>query len=179
MNKKLLALLFIAILAIVSVGGVYAFDLGSMLGDDSQDLDSQNSQKITIDGIDFNIPAEFEENTLNDSVQYNETVDGIPYFSSIKSYHKGNTSLSMSVSENEDHEATDDTARAVGGESETINGIDGYLKYYPPEKIEFENGNTTIVGTLSEYYIFSYAQDGKLVLVRTTDKNIFSDVLIG
>lgn len=179
MNKKIFALLFIAILAIVSVGGAYAFDLGGMLGDGSQGADSQNSQKITIDGIDFNIPSEFEEDTINDTTQYNETVDGIPYFSTIKNFHKGKTFITISVCENEDHEATDDTARAVGGESETINGIDGYLKYHPPEKVEFENGNSTLVATLSEYYTFSYAQDGKLVLIETGDKNYLSDILIG
>lgn len=63
MNKKLFALLILAIQGIVSVGGVYALDLGNI-------FDTGNS--VTVDGIRFNVPDCFEEVVSNSTTKYNK-----------------------------------------------------------------------------------------------------------
>ena len=173
MNKKLFTLLILAILAIVSIGCVYALDLGS---DDSSQTSSIG--KVTIDGIDFNIPDGFEEFITNNTKQYNRTVDGVPYFSTIKNYDNDNDSISIAVSKNPTHKATQDTAKGVGGELETINGIEGYLDYHPKNVTKFKSGNLTFTLTIPPYYSFAYSQDDKLVVIVTTDKDYLSEVLI-
>ena len=165
--------MIIAILAIVSIGGVYALDLGS---DDSSQTSSIG--KVTIDGIDFNIPDGFEEFITNSTTQYNRTVDGVPYFSTIKNYDNDNDSISIGVSKNPTHKATQDTAKGVGGELETINGIEGYLDYHPKNVTKFKSGNLTFTITIPPYYSFAYSQDDKLVVIVTTDKDYLSEVLI-
>ena len=173
MNKKLFTLLILAILAIVSIGSVYALDLGS---DDSSQTSSIG--KVTIDGIDFNIPDGFEEFITNNTKQYNRTVDGVPYFSTIKNYDNDNDSISIAVSKNPTHKATQDTAKGVGGDLETINGIEGYLDYHPKNVTKFKSGNLTFTLTIPPYYSFAYSQDDKLVVIVTTDKDYLSEVLI-
>ena len=160
MNKKLFALLIIAILAIVSIGGVYALNLGS---DDSSQTSSIG--KVTIDGIDFNIPDGFEEFITNSTTQYNRTVDGVPYFSTIKNYDNDNDSISIAVSKNPTHKATQDTAKGVGGELETINGIEGYLDYHPKNVTKFKSGNLTFTLTIPPYYSFAYSLNQYWVFV--------------
>lgn len=180
MNKKLFTGLILVILAIVSISGVYALDLGSLL-EDSQNADSSlnsDSGIVTIDGIDFNIPDDFDEYITNDTRKYNRTVDGIPYFSTIKNYDNGNDSISIGVSKNPSHKATQATAKGVGGESETINGIDGYLDYHPENVTKFTSGKYVYTLTIPPYYTFSYAQDDKLVVIVTTDKKYLSEVLL-
>ena len=170
MNKKLLTLLILAILAIVSIGGVYAFDLGSLLDD---------GNTVTVDGVKFKVPDGFEEIISNSTTKYNKTVDNIAYFSEIKNYAYGNDTLSLSVSKNPNNKATDDTARRYGGESETINGVDGYLEYHPQTVTKFTSGNYIYTFTTYPYYTFAYAKDDKLVVVSASEKEYFSDVLIG
>lgn len=177
MNKKIFALLIVAILAIVSIGGVYALDIGGILSGDSQTgLSSGN--EVTVDGIKFNVPDGFEEYVTNSSTQYNKTVNGIAYFSTIKNYVNDNDTLSLTVSKNPSHKATDDTAREYGGEKETINGIDGYLEYHPQKVTKFRSGNYIYTLTYYPYYTFAYAQDDKLVVVSSSEKEYFSDVLV-
>ena len=77
MNKKLFALLVVAIIAIVSIGAVNAFDLGSLLG---------GGNTVTVDGVNFNVPDGFEEVVRNTTTKYNKTVDNIAYFSFIKRF---------------------------------------------------------------------------------------------
>lgn len=177
MNKKLFALLIATILAIVSIGGVYAMDLGSLLGNDVQN-NFANGNEVTIDGIRFNVPDGFEEIINNNTKQYNETVDDIPYYSKIKNYRNGNDTINIAVSKNPTHRATDDTARGVGGSSETINGIDGYLEYHPEKVTKFTSGNTIYTFTFFPYYTFSYAKDGKLIVVSASEKEYLSEILI-
>ena len=180
MNKKLFIGLILVILAIVSLGGVYALDLGLSSNDSQSSDNSLNSsaQTVTIDGIDFNIPAGFEEFLTNSTKQYNRTIEGIAYFSTIKNYENNNDSIAISVSKNPSHKATQDTAKGVGGDSETINGVDGYLEYHPKNVTNFTSGNYIFTVTIPEYYTFSYVQDDKLVVITTTDKDFLSEVII-
>lgn len=177
MNRKIFAILIIVSLAIVSIGGVYAFSLGDIMDNVSQgDFGSKNV--VTVNGIDFNVPDGFDEIITNSTKQYNRTVDDIPYFSTIKNYGDGNDTISISVCENEDHKATKDTARGIGGDSETINGVDGYLKFYPKNVTRFRSGNTLFTITYPPHYTFAYEQDGKLVVITTSEKDYISEVII-
>ena len=159
MNKKLFAILIVAILAIVSIGAVNAFDL------------------VTVDGVNFNVPDGFEEVVRNTTTKYNKTVDNIAYFSEIKNYKKDNDTLSLSVSKNPSHKATDDTARHYGGNSETINGVAGYLEYHPQNVTRFVSGNYIYTITTYPYYTFAYAKDDKLVVVSASEKEFISDAV--
>ena len=160
MNKKLFALLVVAIIAIVSIGAVNAFDLGSLLG---------GGNTVTVDGVNFNVPDGFEEVVRNTTTKYNKTVDNIAYFS--------NDTLSLSVSKNPSHKATDDTARHYGGNSETINGVAGYLEYHPQNVTRFVSGNYIYTITTYPYYTFAYAKDDKLVVVSASEKEFISDAV--
>lgn len=168
MNKKLFALLIVAILAIVSIGAVNAFDLGSLLG---------GGNTVTVDGVNFNVPDGFEEVVRNTTTKYNKTVDNIAYFSEIKNYKRDNDTLSLSVSKNPTHKATDDTARHYGGNSETINGVAGYLEYHPQNVTRFVSGNYIYTITTYPYYTFAYAKDDKLVVVSASEKEFISDAV--
>ena len=57
MNKKILAILVLLIVA-TSISAVSAFDLGSLFG-------GAQNETVTIDGVDFNIPAGFQEDPTN------------------------------------------------------------------------------------------------------------------
>ena len=105
--------------------------------------------------LDFNVPDGFEEVVRNTTTKYNKTVDNIAYFSEIKNYKKDNDTLSLSVSKNPSHKATDDTARHYGGNSETINGVAGYLKYHPQNVTRFISGNYIYTITTYPYYTFA------------------------
>ncbi|MBE6513505.1 MAG: hypothetical protein E7Z75_10265 [Methanobrevibacter olleyae] len=169
MKNKLFAILIVAILAIVSLGGVYALDIGSI-------FDTGNS--VTVDGVRFNVPDGFEEVISNSTTKYNRTVDNIPYYSEIKNYAYGNDTVSLSVSKNPSHKATDETAKHYGGDSETINGVSGYLEYHPQTVTKFTSGKYIYTFTTYPYYTFAYAKDDKLVIVSASEKEYLSDILI-
>ena len=52
MNKKAIFGISLILIAIFAIGSASAFDLGSMFG-------GGGNETVTIDGIDFNIPAGF------------------------------------------------------------------------------------------------------------------------
>ena len=158
----------VAIIAIVSIVAVNAFYLGSLLG---------GGNTVTVDGVNFNVPDGFEEVVRNTTTKYNKTVDNIAYFSEIKNYKKDNDTLSLSVSKNPSHKATDDTARHYGGNSETINGVAGYLEYHPQNVTRFVSGNYIYTITTYPYYTFAYAKDDKLVVVSASEKEFISDAV--
>ncbi len=178
MNKKAFSLFVVMILAIVSIGGVYAFDLGSLFGDDSQGGDSSqdpNWETINVGGIDFNIPKNFK---LQLDDQFNKTIGDVDYISTFKKYYNESEEIYITVSESPNYEATDDTVRELGGDSETINGIEGYLNYTPGNVSEGNNDGNPIYVEFPSYYTFSYAKDGKLVVVKATEKDFLYDIII-
>ena len=150
MNKKIFAILSLAIIAIVCAGTVSAFDLGSFFGD--------SDETVTIDGFDFNIPAGFKENP--DYAIDNETDGGDSYIMNGKSYEKGSSVFVILVTEYDGMDVDDEIVSLVGGDPFTVNDVDGYLK---------EDG---------EYYVFSYAKDNKLVVISANDQDLFKDVVI-
>jgi hypothetical protein len=162
MNKKILAILAFFIV-IVGMSTVCAFDLNDLLGGGSSNNATNSSDNVTIEGVAFKIPSGFEE-VLNDS-SHNHTYDN-PYVNftfTSKSYVNGSASgLHISVSQANEIKANDTIAEyiSLGGNKTTINGVNGYI---------FDD----IVG-----YGFTYAKDGKLVVVSSDDKALFNETVV-
>ena len=156
MNRRIFAILSLLVVAIMCVGAASAFDLGSILGDDS----SSEAQNITIDGSDFQIPAGFVED-VDEAMdnQKNET-SGITTITNGKTFSKGSDVISIGVATYEGYEVDDSIASYVGDKEKTINGVDGYDYSYPP----FDG--------------FVYAKDGKLVIISLTDGNMLDEIIL-
>ena len=152
MNKKIVFGLSLVLIAVMAMGFASAFDLGSFLGGESQ--------TVTIDGIDFNIPAGFKEDPKQATVNKQNEIRGINYTTNGKLYEKGDTYVALLVADYGQYKVTDDIAKSVGGTPKTINNVNGYL---------------TTDGT---YKVFNYAKDDKLVVISTTDENVLSDFII-
>lgn len=163
MNKKILTILAFFVV-IVGMSTACAFDLNDLLGGGSSNNATTNSSdNVTIEGITFKIPSGFSE-VLNDS-SHNHTYDN-PYVNftfSSKDYLNGSASwIHISASQANDIKANDTIAEyvAVDGNKTTINGVNGYV---------FND----IVG-----YGFTYAKDGKLVVISSDNKELFNDVVV-
>lgn len=154
MNRKILAI-FAFMVVIVGMSAVSAFDLNSLFSDPGNN--------VTIGGIEFNIPDGYKEDT-NLSVE-NELEDSNPYISfniSSKTFFKGeNDTIEIGVSES-DIKANDTFAKdaSMGGNKTTVNGVDGY---------EFTDG---------DLYGFTFAKDGKLVIMMLSDEKLLSDIIV-
>ena len=158
MNKKILALLSLFVI-ITGMSAVAAFDLNdvtNLFGGDNKNI-------VTVSGIDFNIPDGFKEVS-------NASVDNIPadnpyvdYNISSKLFNDSKDGfIELSVSESDNFTVNDDAAKvaSINGTKTTINGVEGY---------EF-----------SDSYCdgFTYAKDGKLVIISVSDKELIKDIVI-
>ncbi len=154
--KKSVFAISMVLIAIMTVGTVSAFELGSVLG--SSD-DGQN-QTVTIGGIDFNIPAGFSE-VVNEST-VNETVNegAMPFTNNGKVYQSKDDVVAILVADYGDYKITDEIVGSVAGDAKTINNVSGYFK------------------TDGAYKVFSYAKDNKLVAISTTDESVIGDFII-
>lgn len=154
MNRKIISILALLIL-IVSVSAVSAFGVGDLIGS------SSDAGVVTIDGIDFNIPDGFsEEKSLSIDGDVNET-NGVQYTTWGKTYvNDANKVISIGVATYDGVEVTDEIAQYIGGDKLTINGVDGY---------EYK---------VSPYDGFTFAKDGKLVIISTNDGDLLQDVII-
>ena len=153
--KKSIFAISIILVAIVAIGSVSAFDLGSLFGGD----DSSENQTVTIAGIDFNVPAGFSEDTNYSAV--NQTVDesGVSITNNLKTFVNNNTVVAVLVAEYKDFNITDDIVGIVAGDAKTINNVSGYLS---------TDGN---------YKVFSYVKDNKLVVISTNNENVIGDFI--
>lgn len=154
MNRKIIAIFALLILA-VSVSAVSAFSLSDLTGS------SSDAGVVTIDGIDFNIPEGFsEEKDLSIDGQVNET-NGVQYTTWGKTYSNDqNKVISIGVATYDGVEVTDEIAKLIGGDKVSINGVDGY---------EYK---------VSPFDGFTFAKDGKLVIISTNDGSLLNDVII-
>ena len=87
-------------------------------------------------------------------------VSGINYTTNGKLYENGDTYVAILVADYGDYKVTDDVAKSVGGDEQTINNVKGYLT------------------TDGIYKVFHYAKDDKLVVISTTDENVIGDFII-
>jgi hypothetical protein len=155
MNRKVIAIFALLIVAL-GIGAVSAFDLSGLRGGDS----ASEAEIVTIDGIDFNIPAGFKEDKklALDGVE-NET-QGIEYVTWGKTYSKDNDVISIGVATYDGTEVDDTIASYIGGDEKTINGVKGYEYNVDPFKG------------------FTYAKDGKLVIITTTDQSVLDEIVV-
>jgi len=155
MNKKILTI-FALLIVITSISAVSAFDLGDLFG-------SGENQTTTIDGIDFNIPAGYENHTdeIKDNVSemfkdeiYNVTGEG---------YAKGSTGVMIAVLNYADIGISDEdiAAQFLSDTPTTINGVNG-------SSLTDETGA----------YIFNYQKDGKLVVISSDSEKTVSEFVI-
>lgn len=156
MNRKLIAILALSIVAL-SIGAVSAFDLGDLTGGNS----ASEAQNVTIDGIDFNIPAGFEEDTdLAINGEKNET-KGIEYTTWGKTYSsKDSDVISIGVATYDGAEVDESMPAYIGSGEKTINNVSGYEYDVPP----FEG--------------FTYAKNGKLVIISVTDESLLDEIVM-
>ena len=133
------------------------------LNDFSNVLFGAPKGNVTLAGVDFAIPDGFSE-VENESV-YNQQVDNPVLdlnFSSKVYTNVSGDSIILSVSAS-DTPANDSYARDIAGDEAnktTINGVEGY---------EFTDPG---------FDGFSYIKDGKLVILSSTDKELFKDVIV-
>ena len=154
MNRKIIAIFALLILA-VSVSAVSAFGLSDLTGS------SSDAGVVTIDGIDFNIPDGFsEEKNLAIDGEVNKT-DGIQYTTWGKTYiNDQNKVISIGVATYDGVEVTDEMPQYIGGDKLSINGVDGY---------EYN---------VATYDGFTFAKDGKLIIISTNDGDLLQDVVV-
>lgn len=157
MNKKIILGLSLVLIAIMAIGSVSAFDLGSLLGGD----DAGENQTVTIDGVDFNIPAGFTEDPNHATDNKTNEQGGITYITNGKLYENNDTIVAILVADYGEYKVTDEIAQSVGGEPKTINNVSGYLT------------------TDGIYSVFNYAKDDKLVVLSATDEDVLADFIIG
>ena len=158
MNKKIILGLSLVLIAIMAIGSVSAFDLGSILGGDDEDV--AENETVTIDGIDFNIPAGFTEDPQHATVNEQKEVSGITYVTNGKLYENNDTIVALLVADYGEYKVTDEIAQSVGGDAKTINNVSGYLT------------------TDGDYKVFNYAKDDKLVVISATDEDVIADFII-
>ena len=154
MNRKIIAIFALLILA-VSVSAVSAFGLSDLTGS------SSDAGVVTIDGIDFNIPDGFsEEKDLAIDGEVNKT-EGVQYTTWGKTYiNDENKVISIGVATYDGVEVTDEMPQYIGGDKVTINGVDGY---------EYN---------VASYDGFTFAKDGKLIIISTNDGDLLQDVVV-
>ena len=131
MTKKILWALSLALIAIVMASAVSA------------------DEKVTIDGIDFNIPEGYTEDVDSEVVNETETDDGVTYVSNGKFFDNGNYTMLLLVADYGDANATEAAFAEVEGENLTIQNTTGKL---------------VDLGFLK---IYAYLEDGKLVTLTT------------
>ena len=158
MNKKILVLLSFAVV-VAGMSTACALDLNDL----SNVLLSSPEENVTVCGINFTVPEGYSEIE-------NESVDseplGVPLLDvniSTKSFMNEKGDVLILSASSSDVPANDDYAKDAAGEEgnrTTINGVDGY-QYNDPD-----------------FYGFTFAKDGKLVIISASDKEVFNDVVV-
>ena len=156
MNKKIFAI-FALVLVAISITAVSAFDLGGLIGGDS----TSEAQNVTLRGIDFTIPAGYDEDEIYAiDGEVNES-SGVTYTSWGKTYENDDGDIvSLLVAEYDGVEVDDEMPAYIGSDKMTVNGVDGY-KY-----------------DVDPFYGFTYAMDGKLVIITSNVKDVFDGFVV-
>lgn len=151
MNKKIFAVCALLIV-VASISAVSAFDLGDLFG-------TNENKTVTIEGIDFNIPAGYKEDSTNPFniiegfIDEGYNIDG-------KVYTKDNTDVGIFVYKYNSSDSDNDDILSNFANETTINDVGGF--------IEFED----------DYYVFVYTKDNSVVLIASNDKNVIGDFMI-
>ena len=157
MDRKILFGIMLVFMAIFAISSVSAFDLGFLgFGDENE--------TVTIDGIDFNIPAGFEEDKDYSAENGTDLGDDFTFTTNGKMYIKDDTAVYLLVGQLDDVEIVDAVLKEIGGNKTKINGVDGYL-------IGVENENVPL-------FAFYHEKDDKIVLIMSNDKDVIGDFII-
>lgn len=142
MNKKILLALSLALIAIIMASAVSA------------------EEKVTISGIDFNIPDGYTEDVKQEIVNQTDTSSGMTSISNGKLYQNGNNTILIFVATYEGFNVTDDYIAKIKGDNLTVKNVEGKL-------LDF-----------GIFKIFSYAKDGKLVTLSTDSQDELEKFII-
>ena len=155
MNRKIIAIFALLIVA-TSISAVSAFDLGDIFG-------GEENQTATIGGVDFNIPAGYENDTQAVSNHFTKAFENEGYKVDAAGYSKGSTGVVIAVVDYSDFEISDEDIQqdfASEGNTTTINNITGASN--------IDDGA----------YVFSYAKNYKYVLISADNEQTVSEFLI-
>ena len=170
--NRIAIIAILAILTVVLAGSVSAFDLGFLSGGDSE------PQEITVGGIDFSIPAGFDENEEYKMVNEKSNTSGIDYYMSSAGFEDDSKqkAIYILVGDYGEYNVTDEIIEYVlddmDYEKKTINGHDGYLVQ------QSTSSSSSLMAVEEPIYMFVYEENGDLVFLGATDDSCFSDVII-
>lgn len=170
--NRIAIIAILAILTVVLAGSVSAFDLGFLSGGDSE------PQEITVGGIDFSIPAGFDENEEYKMVNEKSNTSGIDYYMSSAGFEDDSKqkAIYILVGDYDEYNVTDEIIEYVlddmDYEKKTINGHDGYLVQ------QSTSSSSSLMAVEEPIYMFVYEENGDLVFLGATDDSYFSDVII-
>lgn len=170
--NRIAIIAILAILTVVLAGSVSAFDLGFLSGGDSE------PQEITVGGIDFSIPAGFNENEEYKMVNEKSNTSGIDYYMSSAGFEDDSKqkAIYILVGDYDEYNVTDEIIEYVlddmDYEKKTINGHDGYLVQ------QSTSSSSSLMAVEEPIYMFVYEENGDLVFLGATDDSYFSDVII-
>ena len=170
--NRIAIIAILAILTVVLAGSVSAFDLGFLSGGDSE------PQEITVGGIDFSIPAGFNENEEYKMVNEKSNTSGIDYYMSSAGFEDDSKqkAIYILVGDYDEYNVTDEIIEYVlddmDYEKKTINGHDGYLVQ------QSTSSSSSLMAVEEPIYMFVYEQNGDLVFIGATDESYFGDVII-
>ena len=177
--NKMVILALLAIFVVAIAGTASAFEIpfiGDVGGDDTQ----SEPQDITVGGIDFQIPGGYEVNE-NYTVENDTQSTGGEYTVSTAGYEDSTkeNAIFIMVGDYGEYNMTmdilDAMADSIDGKAKTINGHDGYLSVKTAE--ESDNADS-LVPMDYDTYMFTYVQDGDLVIVATTNESVISEVIV-
>lgn len=149
MNKKIFTV-FALLIVVASISAVSAFDLGDIFGTGA-------NETVTIEGIDFNIPEGYKEDSKNTFNIIEKFIDEGYDFDG-KVYAKDNTQVGIYVYNYSSLDAGD----ILGDFSNetTINDVGGFMEYDDND------------------YVFVYTKDKCIVMIASNDKNVIGDFII-
>ena len=152
MNKKIIAILALLIVA-TSITAVSAFDLGDIFG-------GAKNETVKIDGVDFNIPAGFKEDTSNTLDKLLEPLKKEGAQISSKAYTKDNDAVSLFVVNVTNGLTNNQALKLMGGNKTTINNVNGYI---------VKDEDVTM---------FNFEKNNHVVVISSTDEKLIGDFLI-
>ena len=170
--NRIAIIAILAILTVVLAGSVSAFDLGFLSGGDSE------PQEVTVGGIDFSIPAGFNENEEYKMVNEKSNTSTIDYYMSSAGFEDdaGEKAIYILVGDYDEYNVTDEIIEYVlddmDYERKTINGHNGYLVE------QTTSSSSSLMAVEEPIYMFVYEQNGDLVFIGATDESYFGDVII-
>lgn len=156
-NRYILFLLSAFLMAMVVLGSASAFDFSFLFGGN----DTSEAQNITIDGVDFQIPAGFNEDEKYAINNQTNNSGSISYKTNGKTFtNDKNDVISIGVALYDGYKVDDEFVGLLGGNKTTYNGQTGYLI------------------DQSGLFMFNYARNGKLVIITTNDDSIIEELII-